>query len=121
MCRIRHAGERHHAYSFALAFVIREEKRLILDDRTAYGRAELIVLERRLRLVVEIEIIARIQNVVAEIIEEIAVKIVGSALGDDINHRPAISPEFRLEFESTFSSLIESIGKIAEGVPNTPA
>ena len=71
---------------FALAFVINEEKCLVLHDRAAERAAELVIAKWILRLASVVEIIAGIQSVVTEEIKAGAVQAVGAALGDNVDH-----------------------------------
>ena len=90
---------------FADAFVIDEEERLVLNDGTAKGAAELIVVKRFLRLASRlirggIEIIAGVEGGVAEEFESRAVELVGAAFGDDVDDATGAAAVFRFEVGS---------------------
>ena len=90
-------GHRHDSYRLLLAFVVEIEECLVFDDRPTQGGAVLIVVEGRFGLAGRIEIVARIQRVVAEIFTRGSVQGVGSALGHNVNDCARTSAVLRLE------------------------
>jgi len=102
------ARQSHDANFFLLAFVIQEEKSLVFHDRAADRASELVVVKRRFGLIAQVEEIARVQHVVAEILKGAAVDLVSSAAGDDVHHRAAVASVFRLE--------IGEHGHVAHGI-----
>ena len=76
-----------------LAFVVGEEERSILDHRSAQASAELVLAERRDRRRLRIEKILRVENIVAHELEQAAVELIRSGLGDDIDHRAGLASE----------------------------
>src|SRR4029079_7588895 len=83
LARIRNARRRVQSDAFALTFVSEVKERLVAFDWTTDRAAELIVSERGLRVGLDIEEVASVECVVAEKLEDRAVKIVGAGLGDD--------------------------------------
>jgi len=59
-------------------------------------------VERRLRRSHWIEIISRVQRIVPEIVEKIAMELVLPALGHDVDHRTGVPPIFGLEVGQNF-------------------
>ena len=89
--------DRNHPHRFSLAFVVEEEECFVLYDRPPDRGAVLVVMEGRLGLAGNVEIIARIQCVIAEILAGASVYLVGSALGYDIDYAARVAPIFRLK------------------------
>ena len=79
----------------AQAFVINKEKRLIAENGPAQRTAKLVIVERVLRVRLGVEKIARVERVIAEILEPAAVKLVGATLGDDVDDRTGVAPVLR--------------------------
>src|SRR6266851_7690314 len=69
----RYVGQGHNSNRLLLAFVVDVKERLVFNDRAAQRSAVLVVVERGLRIgasvciLGRIEIVARIQSVIAEI------------------------------------------------------
>src|ERR1700677_4807349 len=70
---------------FQLLIVV-EEEHFVLQDRPAYRTAEVVVAHFALGASV-VEVVSRIQGVVLEIVIEGAMKLIGSALADDVENR----------------------------------
>src|ERR1700686_1651253 len=77
-------GDGHDSDRLLLAFVVDVEECLVFDDRPTQGGAVLVVVEWRLGLAGRIEIVARIQCIVAEIFTRSSVQGVGSTLGHNV-------------------------------------
>lgn len=94
----RRSGERPVAIAADSIGLLRpligaEEKQLLALDRPSEGSPELILPHNRLRLSRPVEEkIIRIQRLVPEKLEERTVKLIGSALGNDIDVGPCVSP-----------------------------
>ena len=87
---------------FAHTFIVDEKESLVVNDRATDGAAELVQMERLLRPAIRlvcgrIEIVARVKRRVAEKIEGVTVKIVGTALGDDVDGRTGAAAVFSLK------------------------
>src|SRR6266853_1399012 len=95
--RFGNAGQSHDSNFFLLPFIIQEEKCLVLYDRPAERASKLVVVEWRLRFTRGIEEIARIQSVVAEILEGGAVNLVGSTSRYDVDDCAAIPAVLRFK------------------------
>src|SRR5205807_8237014 len=54
--------------------------------------AKLVIVEGVLRVRLGVEKIARVERVIAEILEPAAVKLVGATLGDDVDDRTGVAP-----------------------------
>ena len=77
----RHGGDAAYALRDARALVIEEVEQLVLLDRAADAAAELILVILRTRQVVAVgEEVIGIEVVVAQVLEQQAVHLVGSAL-----------------------------------------
>src|ERR1700733_3748338 len=70
---------------FQLLVVVKEEH-FVLQDRPAYRTAEVVVAHLVLGASA-VEVVSRIQGVVLEIVIEGAMKLIASALADDIEDR----------------------------------
>src|SRR6266404_2686117 len=97
LARIGHSRYRVQTYPLALAFVAREPKRFVFYYRPAERHSELIVAERGLRIGLWVEEVSRIKPVVAEELEQRAVEVVGSRLGDDVDDRAGVAAVFGFE------------------------
>ena len=72
----------------ARALVIGEEEGLVVDDRAAGRAAELVLVERRARQAGRIgEEVVGVEIVVAQKLEDRAVKLIGAALDGGVDHR----------------------------------
>src|ERR1700721_1994983 len=69
---------------FQLLIVV-EEEHFVLQDRPAYRTAEVVVAH--FTFGASVEVVSRIQVVVLEIVIEGAMKLIGSALADDVEDR----------------------------------
>src|SRR3984885_7180765 len=69
---------------FQLLIVVKEEH-FVLQDRPAYRTAKVVVAH--LTFGAGVEVVSRIQGVVLEIVIEGAMKLIGSALADDVEDR----------------------------------
>src|ERR1700679_1380860 len=69
---------------FQLLIVVKEEH-FVLQDRPAYRTAEVVVAH--LAFGASVEVCSRIQGVVLEIVIEGGMKLIGSALADDVEDR----------------------------------
>src|SRR5271156_2878998 len=69
---------------FQLLIVV-EEEHFVLQDRPAYRTAEVVVAH--FALGAGVEVVSRIQVVVLEIVIEGAMKLIGSALANDVEDR----------------------------------
>ena len=78
--------------TIARALISAEEEQLVLDDPAAGGAAELVPLQGVAR---GCEEVARVQIAVAEIVEEIAVKLVRAGLGDGVDRGAGVDSEAR--------------------------
>ena len=91
--RGRHRVDKHLPALFLETGVVREKERPALDDRTADGGAVLVAIERRLRVDDEVAVhlhfaneeVARVEGVVAHVLERGAVEGVRPRLGRDRN------------------------------------
>ena len=79
----------------ALAFVAREEEGAITDQRPPEHGAILILAERWNGLVLRIEIVPRIEHLVAEELEHAALKRVGACAGRDVDQGGGLAAELR--------------------------
>src|SRR5712692_10092676 len=79
----------------SLALIAQEEKRFVLEYRTTQAPAELILAERRYGSGCGVEEVFRIENVVADELEQAAVTTVRSRSAHDVDHRPGLASEFR--------------------------
>ncbi len=80
---VRHEVDERHAQVLSQAFVVGEEKRLVLLDGAAQAGAELVQRKRRNRCAVERG--AGIESVVAERVERAAVILVRASLRDHVD------------------------------------
>ncbi len=104
----------------ALAVVIKEEKTLVLDDRSAHAGAELIEVVRRPGAVVDdVNHVIRVERLVAIKLEGGSVQFVCSRLGHDVDHGAAGAAELRritvrvdLEF---FDGVLTELKRSASG------
>ncbi len=78
---VRHEGYVAQAPGLAKAFVVAEEKELVLADWAAQSSAELVALELGNRCLVKV--VARVESAVADELEGGAVQSVGAGTGDD--------------------------------------
>src|SRR5439155_6355328 len=92
--RSRHAGGAAFCAFLPHAFIVHEEKSLVLEDRSAERAAELIIAKRILRLALFVEEISCVESVVTEKIKAGAVKAVGAALGNDVDHAASTAAVF---------------------------
>ena len=95
--RGRHTGETALSARLPLAFVIHEKEGLVAEDGSAEGAAELIVVERRLAIGFEVEVVTRVENGVPEKLQACPVPLVRAALGDNVDHAAGAAPVFGLE------------------------
>ena len=79
------------------SLVAEEIERAILRDRSAEVHAELLAIERRLIGRRRIEEIARVELVVAVVVERFAVKGVGARPGRDVHDGAGIAAVLRAE------------------------
>ena len=94
--RRRHGSGEQHAFPVAVAFVVAEEEQLVLENRAADAAAELVLHERRTihsRAVAEEGV--GIQHLVAKVLVQTAVEVVGAALGGDVDHAAGKASELR--------------------------
>ena len=101
-------------------FVAAEEEGAVLDDRPADGAAELVQLQQRLGpdrrdAVVEradrVEVIARVERVVAQVLEHAAVEAVAARLGDDAHLAAGAGAELgrvAARFDAEFLDVLEA-------------
>ena len=86
----RTLGERGHGVHLRLpednpvGFRVTEKEELVFDQRTAEGRAELVLPVLRLYILEKVPVI---QDVIPEVLPQVAVEPVGSGFGGDIQHR----------------------------------
>src|SRR5436190_404386 len=80
-----HAPQGDHTDFLALTLIVEKEERLIFYDWPAQRSPELIVVELCRRLVRGVEIVPRIQGIVAEELNRGSVQHIGAALGDNID------------------------------------
>jgi hypothetical protein len=79
----------------AQAFIGDKVERLVLDQRTTETSTELILLECRIGPAQElVEVVGRIEAVVAVVLEQGAVQLIGARLGDGVD-RDAVAAELR--------------------------
>ena len=71
-------GDGGDAHPLPLSFVRQEEEGVVLPEGPAEGAAELVVAELALLEVVRVEVIARIQGIIAEVLIDAAVEAVGA-------------------------------------------
>src|SRR5579872_2157439 len=95
--RVRYTAKGHDADWFALAFVVGIKEGLVFDDGAAERRSKLVVVEWSFRLTAEVEVVAGIECVVAEVLRCSTVKRVGAALGHDVDYGAGVTSVFRLE------------------------
>src|SRR5579872_6753201 len=105
--RRRRAGVRKHiarqgqSLTMPQSFIGEKEKRLVLVNRATKIAAKLIALKRRHRqrspgrAQAIVECIAGIEEVVSNVIVELAVEFVGAGAAGNIDDRPRIAPVFR--------------------------
>ena len=74
-----------------------------------------------MRIGLGVEVVSRVEDVVAEELEERAVDVVGARLGDDVDDRAGVAAVLGFDVERIAASAIASTGRIVAGVPNTPA
>ena len=79
----------------SLSFVTEEEERLIFLEWSADIEAELVLVKGRHRLGGIVEVIVRVEPIVAHEFERAPVKSVGAGLGDDVNERRCFPAELR--------------------------
>ena len=76
-------------------FVAAEEERPVLNERPAERAAELVLPERRQRLARRLEVVRRVEGVVAVELEQAAAEQVGAGLGRDVDQRRRLAAELR--------------------------
>src|SRR5579863_94452 len=118
--------EGHQRYRLILTetFIGDEEKELILDDRAAKVGAEIVALERGLRVRHEsagrgldfggIEKVARVERIVAEKVEHFAVEFVRTGARGQVDDRAGIAAVLRRERLVVNLELRESIDRRLE-------
>jgi hypothetical protein len=131
---VAHAGRARNGFHevdaglHPVAFVAAEEKDLVRSDRPTEGAAELVLLKQRLRQRIDgrsveiprrIEVVAPVERVIAEVLEDGTREPVPSGLGDDRDLTAAAGAELRrVAVESTrnsctFSRLACSLNDVA--------
>src|SRR6185295_10734295 len=79
----------------ALPFVAHEEEAPIARDPPAERSAELVLTKRRHGPIAKIEVVVRVEPVVAQKLERASVKGVRSGAGGDIDQRRGLAAELR--------------------------
>src|SRR5262249_30575959 len=93
--RIRqHAAAERYSLTVRQTFVAEKKERPVLHDGTAQRASVLIAPESRLR---NIEKVSRIKNVVAQIVKDLPVKLVGTGLGCNVEDRAGVTAVFGTE------------------------
>src|ERR1700722_18777425 len=82
----RDAGGAGFGALFTHAFVVDEEEGFVALNWTTQRSPKLIIVKRILRRTDLVEKIAGVESVVAEKLEARSVKIIGAALGNDVDH-----------------------------------
>src|SRR5262249_31836231 len=91
-------GDERDALRDACSLVAAKQEKLVADERTAGGSAELILAESREAAAGDvIEKIVGVENVVAEKFEYGAVEIVGAGFESGVDHRASVTPKFGAE------------------------
>ena len=90
---VRHGGHDRAAKVLAQRFIADEIEEPVAPNRPAQRRPELVA--REVRLLPDVEVIARVECVVAVELEDAAVEPVGPGSRDDIDLAADIAPEFR--------------------------
>jgi hypothetical protein len=86
------------ALALAQALVAQEEEGLVLEDRAAEVHAELVAVERRLRLARGVEVVARVERLVAVELERLAV-VLFVPERRDVHHARRAQAYFALSVE----------------------
>ena len=116
--RVRHDDARDGTAGIdAQALIVAEEEQLVAHQRSADRAAELVLVERVLRLGAVLEIIARIQMFVPLVEISGSVKRVRAALGDRDQHAAARFPVFRGHAVGFDPELLNRIDRRVERLP----
>src|SRR5262249_14907271 len=87
-------GIRGSSIANAASLVRSKEEGAVALDRAAKGAAELVLVKSRLG---DVEVALRVQGIVSEEFVDIAVKVVGAGLGDNVYNSAGIAAVFRVE------------------------
>ena len=102
-----------------LSVVVEEEEVAVTADRTADRAAELVIVIRRLRPVVQlVDRVVRVQSLVSEELEHRSMKFVAARFRDDVDDRAAGSPVLGGERVGVHLELLHGI--LAELVGRAP-
>ena len=91
------------------------KRSLILYDRSAHRPPKLVVAKSIFGLAHIVKKIPRVQHRVAKIFKYAAVKLIGSAPGDDAYHRAGIPPVLRFKVRKHIQLLNRVLGKYRSG------
>ena len=86
----------------------KKEECLVLLDWSAECSAELVLIELRLECV---EVSGRVQHLVAEKLVYIAMKIIGSGLGDDVHYGARVPSVFGVEGVGQDAKFLNAVGR----------
>ena len=90
-----HCRDHRSANRLALALIVDKEERAIPQDGAAERATKLIASIVRLRLAGRLEVVPRVQRLVAEELEHVAVEAIRAALGREIDDAAVETAEFR--------------------------
>src|ERR1700693_1560311 len=79
------------SHALTLPFVRAKKESLVFDDRSAQRRAELVVAESTLWVLITVKKVSRVHGVVAQKLKRRSVKMIRPRLGDDVDHRTAVA------------------------------
>ena len=121
-------GGRGRGIAPAAALITAEEEALVSLpetrnlERTTEGAAELVALEGicvgRKHAVLDHcrEVVVSVEDAVPEIFEEIAVILLGTGLGDDVDHAAGVLAVLRLVVAGLHAELLQRVGERERGV-----
>ena len=105
----RHEADRRRRITvFDAALIAAEQEQLVLDDRRAERAAELIAVQA---VALRREEVARVETVVAEELEGVAVHFVRSRLGHQVHRRCGVMPVPRRQRARLHLELLQRVGK----------
>ena len=94
----------------ARALIIREEEQLVLPDGTADGAAVLIpALARRGQAVEVVGPLVGVEEIVAQILEQVAVELVGARFQADVDHAAEKLAELRIRIVGDHAEFLDRV------------